>query len=145
MLELYSILSVVINALLLGDRQCQLPFGVMLLCGWASASALKDCEHLRICSLPSHHSSGTGGEEMVLQSHVQKAQMTCVTQMFKTKDLWKEIKLEVQTNMRILPSDLGEKPILFKSTLEFWTPVERSQKWYGVKEKSPWEEGEGTL
>lgn len=69
MLELYSILSVVINALLLGDRQCQLPVGVVLLCGCTSASASKDCERLRICSLPSHRSSGTGGEEMVLQKH----------------------------------------------------------------------------
>ncbi len=25
--------------------------------------------------------------------------MTCVTQIFKTKDLWKEIKLEIQTNV----------------------------------------------
>lgn len=145
MLELHSILSVVINALLLGDRQCQLPVGVMLLRGCASASAPKGCECLRICSLPSHHCSDTGVEEMVLLSHVQKAQMTCVTQMFKTKDLWKEINLEVQTNVRIVSSDLEEKPMLFKSALEFWTPEERSQKWYGVKEKSPWEEGGGTL
>lgn len=38
MLELYSILLMVINALLLGDRQCQLPL-VCCLCGCAWASA----------------------------------------------------------------------------------------------------------
>jgi len=39
MLELYSILLMVINALLLGDRQCQLPVRVVPLCGCAYASA----------------------------------------------------------------------------------------------------------
>lgn len=46
MLELYSILLMVINAPLLGDRQCQLPVRVVPLggCAWASARGAKGHE-----------------------------------------------------------------------------------------------------
>lgn len=52
MLELYSILLMAINALLLGDRQCQLPLTWCLCgCAWASAREERALRKAQICSL----------------------------------------------------------------------------------------------
>lgn len=64
MLELYSILLMVINALLLGDRQCQLPVSVVPLCGcaWSLLGEERGTRRVHVCSLPHHPSTEAGGD-----------------------------------------------------------------------------------
>lgn len=66
MLELYSILLMVINAPLLGDRQCQLPVRVVPLGGCPGPLLREErgTRRARVCSLLSHPSAETGGEEV---------------------------------------------------------------------------------
>lgn len=68
----------VMNALLLGDRQCQLPAGVVQLCGCALAAAQKGgrVRRAQACSLPGRRSTETGGKEIVREGRSSASLLT---------------------------------------------------------------------